>query len=206
MKILAFAHVTFTGTPENGSKKSLHFRSVSNPVWKSKYMKDFSNLHNIILTGGHITVEYVQYKKTDVCSQKYVSSVVDLDSVTIYSRDFSKQFFQLLSEFGNVEYSSDNDFITISNTFPNGPIRLQYQHKGKSFNDYLDDEGLTGIAFYVDNIQEVTNFLIDKDKCLGEFDLSTIIDLQLGLNSMKILLIRWRGITIEFIERKRKSN
>jgi hypothetical protein len=206
MKILAFAHVTFTGTPENGSNKSLHFQSVSNPAWKSKYMKDFSNLHDITLVRGHITVEYVQYKKTDVCSQKYVNSVIDLDRATIYSRDFSKQFFQLLSEFGNATYSSDNDFITISSTFPNGPVRLQYRQKGKSFNGYLDDDGLTGIAFYVDDIQEVANFLIDKDKCLGEFDLSTTIDLQLGLNSMKILLIRWRGITIEFIERKRKSN
>lgn len=205
MKILAFAHVTLTGSPEQGTKQNLSFQSVSNPTWKSKYMKDFSNLHDIILVGGGITIEYVKYKNTGVCSQTFVKDVVNLDGITIYSRDFSEQFFLLVSEVGDIEYSIGNDFIMIPNTFPNRPIRLKYQHNGKAFNDYLDDEGLTGIAFYVNSVQEVSNFFEQRYSGKPDFDLSTIIELQLDLTAMKIVLIRWGGITIEFIERKRKS-
>lgn len=212
MRILGFAHATFVS--ENMKTCIVpgqffqSFPGIHDSEVKTDWLRNKVGNHNIDLYQGHLPIELVYYPNTPKETERSnatFETFIDSNS-TIRSSSFSPEFFKFITFFCRQAIVISETKLVINQLSLGKSVTFEIDPLGERMGEYLDDPGLSALAFFVDSTSQ--NALGDYPFFKANDKFSANINLTLGQNSFVIAFIKIQGVNIEFIsrvERNRRS-
>lgn len=206
MLFIAFAHVSVctSDSPIPGTWKKLSiFNRLPNPVEKKRFSKQFSESHSLALYQADFDIEVIRYNNSDNLNSRLGNSKVQFEDIfiknIIVSSSFSENFLLNLSWLTKQKNHISNGELRFRTLTQNNSVIFKQDDSKPKFNDFLDEEGLASLAFYVDKIDY--SWLKENQTAGIISDLTEVFDLSVGKNLFRIVLIKVGGIYIELISR-----
>ena len=205
MKILAFSHLTFCLPEEAKSFGKDIFGNgtevrVQNHENKKIFMEGESSTH--YLYWNKIGIEVTSYLNTRFYSSDShklaYKFLTDYASVPYQIKIcYSPEFISFLNEFGRLEKIDNNGFLLKGvGVFKDFKIFKDCTSPFSNPNQYLDEAGLSGIAFYIESFAKSVQF----GKTLGEVK-SEPYEVSLGNRKFQVQFIKIGGVNIELLSR-----
>jgi len=203
MKIIGFAHLTFTLPISKFPIKDhgwLTYIDLENKPEKKLLMSNDLDTHNIQLNGNGTEVTYYNVIENNN-TNNVMNSILQFNkqNTTVVSSNFTEGVLNFIQSLTYRSLRENKQHLQIKGVGGLYGIELLYSNKGLWFEENLDSIGVTGIAFYVDQIN-----LTLVSKLTSEFNLYVYdtFSFDIGANSFNILFIRSGGVIFEFIQRK----
>ena len=209
MRILGFAHATFVS--ENMKTCIVpgqifqSFPGIHDSDVKSDWLRNKVGNHDINLYQGYLPIELVYYPNTPKDAERSdatFETFIDSNS-TIRSSSFTPEFFRFITFFCRQAIVISETKLVINQLSLGKSVTFEIDLFGEKMGEYLDDLGLSALAFFVDSTSQDALWNYPFFKANDKF--SANINLTLGQNSFAIAFIKIQGVNIEFISRA-KSN
>ena len=203
MKIIGFAHLTFTLPISKFPIKDfgwLTYTELENKPEKKLLMISNLDTHNIQLNGTGTEVTYynvIENNNTNIVLNN-ILQFNEKNSIVV-SSNFTEEVLNFIQRLTYRGLRENRLQLQIKGLAGLRGIELLHSNKGFGFEENLDSIGVTGIAFYVDQIN-----LTSVSKLISEFNVHIYdtFTFDIGANSFNILFIRFGGVIFEFLQRK----
>ena len=203
MKIIGFAHLGFAFPISQFPVEipnSIKFIKVLNSPEKKLLMLKKSKFHNLqIDMNGLELLFYTATKKRVNKSLLRDINSFQTSKKLILSPNFNHTFLMLIEALARKSSWLADEKLQIYGLGGLADATLGFDKLGLKFGNYLDEEGLVSIAFYVNEIDSnrVKELISDKSAIV-----TSSFEIKIGVNLFNILFVQTEGVIIEFIQRK----
>jgi hypothetical protein len=203
MKIIGFAHLGFALPISQFPIKipnSINFTKVLNSPDKKLLMLKKSKFHNLQIDIKGLEVLFYtsikNNKKRNVLNE--INTFLNSKNL-ILSPNFNRKFFKIIEALAHKSSWLQEETLQIYGVGGLKDATLGFAKHGLAFNNYLDEEGLVAIAFYVNEINSnrIIELIDDRSAVV-----TNSFELKIGANLFNILFVQIEGVIIEFIQRK----
>ena len=203
MKIIGFAHLGFAFPISQFPVEipnSIKFIKVLNSPEKKLLMLKKSKFHNLqIDMNGLELLFYTATKKIENKSLLRDINSFQTSKKLILSPNFNHTFLMFIEALARKSSWLADEKLQIYGLGGLADATLGFDKLGLKFGNYLDEEGLVSIAFYVNEIDSnrVKELISDKRAIV-----TSSFEIKIGVNLFNILFVQTEGVIIEFIQRK----
>jgi hypothetical protein len=203
MKIIGFAHLGFAFPISQFPvymPNSIKFIKVLNTPEKKLLMLKKSKFHNLQIDMNGL--EFLFYTTTKKRENKYLLRDINFFQTSknlILSPNFNHTFLMFIEALARKSTWLTDEKLQICGLGGLSDATLGFDKLGLIFGNYLDEEGLVSIAFYVNEIDsnKVKELISDKSAIV-----TSSFEIKIGVNLFNILFVKTEGVIIEFIQRK----
>jgi hypothetical protein len=160
MRILGFAHATFVNANMNTSivpgQIFQSFPGIHDSEVKTDWLRNKVGNHDIDLYQGHLPIELVHYPNSPKEAEKSSAtfeSFMDSKS-TIRSSSFTPEFFEFITFFCRQAIAISETKLVINQISLGKSVTFEIDPFGEKMGEYLDDPGLSALAFFVDSTSQ----------------------------------------------------
>jgi hypothetical protein len=179
---------------------TVSFTKILNAPEKKLLMLKKSKFHNLQIDMNGL--ELLFYTSTETKENKNFLPEIDTfhnSKNLILSSSFNHAFFKLIEALARKSSWTEEGTLRIHGLGGLRDATLGYKKHGLAFNNYLDEEGLVSIAFYVNELNsKVISQLISERSAI----ITNSFEIKIGDNLFNIMFVQTEGVIIEFIQRK----
>lgn len=203
MKIIGFAHLGFVFPISQFPvymPNSIKFINVLNTPEKKLLMLKKSKFHNLQIDMNGL--EFLFYTATKKRENKYLLRDINSFQTSknlILSPNFNHTFLMVIEALARKSSWLAEETLQIYGLGGLANATLGFDKLGLGFSNYLDEEGLASIAFYVNEINSsrIKELISDKSAIV-----TNSFEVKIGVNLFNIMFVKTEGVIIEFIQRK----
>jgi len=203
MKIIGFAHLGFVFPISQFPvymPNSIKFIKVLNTPEKKLLMLKKSKFHNLQIDMNGL--EFLFYTATKKRENKYLLRDINSFQASknlILSSNFNHTFLMVIEALARKSSWLAEEKLQIYGLGGLANATLGFDKLGLEFSNYLDEEGLASIAFYVNEINSnrIKELIFDKNAIV-----TNSFEVKIGVNLFNIMFVKTEGVIIEFIQRK----
>jgi hypothetical protein len=203
MKIIGFAHLGFVFPISQFPvylPNSIKFIKVLNTTEKKLLMLKKSKFHNLQIDMNGL--EFLFYTATKKRENKYLLRDINSFQTSknlILSPNFNHTFLMVIEALARKSSWLAEEKLQIYGLGGLANATLGFDKLGLEFSNYLDEEGLASIAFYVNEINSnrIKELISDKSAIV-----TNSFEVKIGVNLFNIMFVKTEGVIIEFIQRK----